>query len=210
MLLFVAVPDRSTARNTIPSSPAGLIPPLPMKPPMLTAVLRSKVGGALEFHTAAAAVNTVVGLVLESMPRTVGLIDGEPLLVASAAASFAREQTPGLAAVGLAPQVVAKKGQVNVRLEAQIEKLPDLIGICHRVAAEDVILQNTGERPSGATVGRESPAGLPEVGGNVVELSPGDCHLAAVRGVNGNRALIRGVSEDILPTRIDIHLVTDE
>ena len=45
------------------------------------------VGGALEFHTAAAAVNTVVGLVLESMPRTVGLIDGKPLLVATAAAS---------------------------------------------------------------------------------------------------------------------------
>src|SRR6266850_5816914 len=44
MLLLVAVPDRSTARNTIPSSPAGLIPPLPMKPPMLTEVLRSNVG----------------------------------------------------------------------------------------------------------------------------------------------------------------------
>src|SRR6266513_5909441 len=32
------------ARNTIPSSPAGLIPPKPRKPPMLTKVLRSKVG----------------------------------------------------------------------------------------------------------------------------------------------------------------------
>src|SRR5438105_15944147 len=139
------------------------------------------------------------------MPRTVGLIDGEPLLVASSAAIFAREQTPGLATVYRAPQVIAKKGQVNVRLKTEVEKLPDLIGVCDRVAAENVILQNTGNRPRCAAVGRVSPAGLPEVGGNVVELSPGDCHLAAVRGVNGNGALVRGVAEDILATRINIH-----
>src|SRR5438552_16877795 len=44
ILLLVAVPERSIARNNIPSSPAGLIPPLPRTPPMLTGVLRSKVG----------------------------------------------------------------------------------------------------------------------------------------------------------------------
>src|SRR5689334_10631377 len=44
MLLFVDPPERSTARNTIPSKPAGLIPPKPRKPPMFTEVLRSKVG----------------------------------------------------------------------------------------------------------------------------------------------------------------------
>src|SRR5205809_2561173 len=44
MLLLVDPPERSIARNNCPSSPAGLIPPLPLKPPMLTAVLRSKVG----------------------------------------------------------------------------------------------------------------------------------------------------------------------
>src|SRR6266581_4108832 len=44
MLLSVAVPERSIARNNCPSSPAGLIPPLPRKPPMLTEVTRSKVG----------------------------------------------------------------------------------------------------------------------------------------------------------------------
>ena len=115
-----------------------------------------------------------------------------------------------MAAVCRAPQVVTKKGQVNVRLQTQIEKLPDLIGVCDRVAAENVILQNTGKRPRCAAVGRVSPAGLPEVGGNVVELSPGDCHLAAVRGVNGNGALVRGVAQDILPARIDIHLLADE
>src|SRR4030095_3926773 len=44
MLLLVAVPERSIARNNCPVSPAGLIPPLPRKPPMLTDVFRSKVG----------------------------------------------------------------------------------------------------------------------------------------------------------------------
>src|SRR5438552_7073425 len=44
MLLLVAVPERLIARNNCPSSPAGLIPPLPRKPPMLTGVTRSKVG----------------------------------------------------------------------------------------------------------------------------------------------------------------------
>src|SRR5439155_24541840 len=44
MLLFVAVPERSIARNNCPSSPAGLIPPLPREPPMLTEVTRSKIG----------------------------------------------------------------------------------------------------------------------------------------------------------------------
>src|SRR5882724_10421544 len=44
MLLLVAVPERSIARNNCPSSPAGLIPPEPRLPPMLTEVTRSKVG----------------------------------------------------------------------------------------------------------------------------------------------------------------------
>ena len=48
------------------------------------------VGGTLKFHAAAATVNAVVCLVLEAMPGAVGLIDGEPLLVASAPASLAR------------------------------------------------------------------------------------------------------------------------
>src|SRR5439155_15232367 len=44
MLLLVGPPERSIARNNCPSSPAGLIPPKPRSPPMLTAVLWSKVG----------------------------------------------------------------------------------------------------------------------------------------------------------------------
>src|SRR6266852_4230413 len=44
MLLFVAVPERSTARNKCPSSTTPFIPPPTMLPPMLTGVLRPKVG----------------------------------------------------------------------------------------------------------------------------------------------------------------------
>src|SRR5438876_10459539 len=44
MLLLVGPPERSTARNNIPVRPTPLIPPLPRSPPMLTAVLWSKVG----------------------------------------------------------------------------------------------------------------------------------------------------------------------
>src|SRR6266581_9119084 len=44
MLLLVGPPERSIARNNIPSRPAGLIPPKPRNPPMLTAVLWSNLG----------------------------------------------------------------------------------------------------------------------------------------------------------------------
>src|SRR6266705_564640 len=99
------------------------------------------------------------------MTRAVGLINGEPLLVASAGASVGRLLHPSLAAVCRAPQVVAKKGQVNVRLKTEVEKLPDLIGVGDWVAAEDIVLQNTGECPVYAAIAGESPAGLPETGG---------------------------------------------
>ena len=144
------------------------------------------------------------------MPRAVGFIDGEPLLVAAASPSFAGEQSPGLPTVCRTPQVVAEKGEVNVRLKTKVEKLPDLIGVGDRVAPEDVILENAWERPVGAAVGRKTPSGLPEVGTNAVKLSPGDSHLATIRRVNGNGALVRSVAEDVLSTRIDVHLETGE
>src|SRR5439155_18016911 len=102
--------------------------------------------------------------------------------------------------------ILTKKGQVNVRLQTEVEKLSDLIGVCHRVAAKDVILQNTGERPVRAAIGCKSPAGLPETGCYTVELPPGNCHLAHVRWVNGNGALVRGIAEDVVPIRIDVCL----
>ena len=168
------------------------------------------VGGALELHAAAATVNTVVGLVLEAVSRAVGLIDGEPLLVAAARASIGGLFHPCLAAAGRAPEVVAKKGLVNVRLETEIEEIAHLIGLCHRVAAEHVILQNTRERPMHAAIGGITPAALPEVGQYAVKLSPGDCHLVPIGRINGNRALVSGVAEDIVAILINVDLETDE
>ena len=140
------------------------------------------------------------------MPGAVGLIDGEPLLVASAGTSVGRLLHPSLAAVCRAPQVVAEKGKVNVRLKTEPEKLPDLIGVRDRVAAEDIILQNPGKRPVRAAIACISPATLPEIRCNVVELSPGNRHLVAVCRINGNCALVRGIAEDVLPICIDVHL----
>jgi len=91
-------------------------------------------------------------------------------------------------------------------LKTQVEKLPELIGIGDWVTAKDTVLQNTGERPMHAAISRVSPAGLPEVGCNTVELSPGDCHLAAVCRVNGDGALVRGIPQDVIPTCIDVYL----
>src|SRR5437764_8851268 len=142
------------------------------------------------------------------MAWAAGLIDRKPLLVAAAGASFTREQRPGLATVYRAPQVVAEKGQVNVRLKAKVEKLPELIGVCHRVAAENAVFQNTRKCPVHAPVGGVSPAALPEVRCNIVELSPGNCHLAAVRRVNGNGALVCSVAQDVVPVGIDVYLKT--
>jgi hypothetical protein len=98
------------------------------------------VGGALELNAAAVAVNAIVSLVLESVPRSVGFVDGEPLFVAAACASVWRLLHPGLTAIGRAPQVVAEKRLLHIRLKTEIEKLPKLIGVRDRVAAEDVIL----------------------------------------------------------------------
>ena len=80
------------------------------------------VSGTLELHTAAATVNAIVCLVLEAVPRAVRLIDGKPFLVAAACASIGGLLHPCLAAVGRAPQVVAKKALSLVRLETEIEK----------------------------------------------------------------------------------------
>ena len=57
------------------------------------------VSGTLELHATAATVNAIVCLVLKTVPRTAGLIDGEPFLIAAASALLAREQRPRLAAI---------------------------------------------------------------------------------------------------------------
>ncbi|PYL67692.1 MAG: hypothetical protein DMF28_08555 [Verrucomicrobia bacterium] len=167
------------------------------------------VGGALEFHATAAAVNAVVGLVLETMARAVSLINGEPFLVAAAGAFVGLQFRPGLTTVCRAPKIVAKKGE-SVRSKTEVEEITHLIGVRHWVTTKNIVLQNARKRPRYAAIGGITPAALPEVGVNVIELPPGDRHFVAVCRVNGDRALVRGVPEDVLSVGVDVCLVTSE
>ena len=116
-----------------------------------------------------------------------------------------------MAAVGRAPQIVTVKRLCwPGGLQTEIEKISDLIGFRYRVAAEDVVLQDTWECPMHAAIGGITPAALPEVGSNIVELPPGNCHPVQVRWVNGNRTFVSSVAEDILAVLIDVRLITDE
>ena len=165
----------------------------------------------MEFHAAAATVDPVVYLVLEAVTGAVGLIDSEPLFVASTPASVSRQLGPGLTAAGGAPQVVAVKRLAwPRRLQTEIEKVTDLIRLYYRIATKHVVLQDTGKRPCEAGIGSITPAALSEVGGNIVELPPADRHLVAICGVNRNRALVRSVTEDVLAILIDVGLITGE
>src|SRR5438270_6794026 len=144
------------------------------------------------------------------MTRAAGRIDREPFLVASMPGFVGRLLREGLTAVCRAPHIIAKKGLLLGRLETEIEEIPCLIRLGHRVASEHVILQNTRECPMYAAISGVSPAGLPEVRLNTVELPPGDHHLVAVRRIDGNGRLVRAVAEDVVATCIDICLVTGE
>ena len=57
------------------------------------------VGRALELDAAAATISSVARLILESVPRTAGLIDGKPLLVATTREALGLKPCPGLTAV---------------------------------------------------------------------------------------------------------------
>src|SRR5207253_3566766 len=96
-----------------------------------------------------------------------------------------------------------------VRLKTEIEEVPYLVGVCHRVAAENAVFQNARKRPRCAAIGGISPAALPEIRGNIIELPPGDCHLVPVGRINGNHALVRGIADDVLAVLIDVDLETD-
>ena len=168
------------------------------------------VRGALELDAAARAVSAIVCLVLKPVSRPVGPIYREPLLVAATRAPVGRQLRPCLATIGRAPQVVTEKRLLHIRLQAEIKKLTDLIGLCYRIAAEDAVLQDAGECPMHAGVGGITPATLPEIRSNIVELPPGNCHPVRVRWINGNRTFVSSVAENILAVLIDVDLVTGE
>ena len=95
-------------------------------------------------------------------------------------------------------------------LQTEIEKIARLIGLCYRIAAENVILQDTGERPMHTGIGGVTPAALPEVGRNVIKLPPGNGHFVAVGRINRDRTLVGCVTYDVVAIRIDVHLVAGE
>src|SRR5438034_9763314 len=110
------------------------------------------------------------------MSQTARPIDREPLLVAAKRASVVQWQPrPGLCPVARAPNVITKRFQLT-----KIKKFAGLIRVQHRVAAENVVFQDAREIPCYAGIGGVSPAGLPKVGQNAVELPPAYCHLVAV------------------------------
>src|SRR5205823_14671388 len=107
----------------------------------------SAVRGTVEFPKVASK-EAGPKLVDESVTHTADVrIDSEPFLVAPMPRFIRRLLRPGLSAVCRTPQIIAKKRRVLIGLKAQIEKISRLIRLCYRVAAEDVILQNTGKRP---------------------------------------------------------------
>ena len=55
-----------------------------------------------------------------------------------------------------------------------------------------------------------APAALPEVGLNAIKLPPADCHFVAICRIHCNRRFVRSVADDVVPLRINIHLVANE
>ena len=85
-----------------------------------------------------------------------------------------------MSAICGAPDVAA----IIVHQEAEIEESAGLIGVGYRVAAENIVLQNAGERPMHASIGAVAIAGLPEVGCVGVKLPPTDGYFVTVGGIN--------------------------
>ena len=139
------------------------------------------------------------------MAGAIGLVDGEPFLVASSCVSVRLQFQPGLAAVCGAVDVIAKCLQ-----QAEVEKGPGLIRVQHWVAAEHARLQDTRKGPRDAAISGVSPAALPEVGRVGVKLSPAYGHSAGVGWIHCDRGFVSGVPDDVLVVRINVHLIADE
>src|SRR5439155_17944776 len=96
------------------------------------------VGRALELDAVAATVNSVARLILESVPRTAGLIDRKPLLVAATRQPVGLQFCPGLTAVSRPVHVLTK-----CLKKAEVKERACLIRVRYWVAAENIIFQYT-------------------------------------------------------------------
>ena len=85
-----------------------------------------------------------------------------------------------MSAISGAPNVATE----IVHQQAEIKESAGLIGVGYRVAAEDIVLQDAGERPMHARIGAVAVAGLPEVGCVSVKLPPTDGYFVAVGWVD--------------------------
>src|SRR5260221_12634651 len=92
-------------------------------------------------------------------------------------------------------------------LQAEIVKLTVRVTGQNRIAAENVGLQNAARGPVHDAIGRVSPAGLPEVAADTVELPPPNGHSPGVGRINAERRFICGVTDNVLPRGVHIHLV---
>ena len=120
-------------------------------------------------------------LVLEAVTHAAwSSIESEPFLVPAVRAAIGRPLGPRLSAISGAPDVAT----IVVHQQAEIEESAGLVGVGYRVAAENIVLQNAGERPVDTGVGGITIAGLPEVGRPSVELPPADRHFVAICRVN--------------------------
>src|SRR5262245_21908282 len=84
------------------------------------------------------------------------------------------------------------------------------IGVEHRVAVEDSLLEHAGHRPGGAGVGAMGVAGLPEIGFDTVELAPPDDDLRGISRIDGDGGLVGGIPSDVVAIGIDVDLNTAE
>ena len=107
-------------------------------------------------------------------------VNGEPFLVAAVRCTVGRLLCPRLSAVCGAPNVAAK----CVYQQTQIEKIPGIVGVRHRIASENLVLQNAWEMPGHTSISAVAVTGLPKIRLICIELSPTDRDLIPVRWVN--------------------------
>src|SRR2546423_13543520 len=80
----------------------------------------------------------------------------------------------------------------------------------HRIAPEDIVLEDARKGPRHSAVIGKGPAGLAEIRTHAIELSPADRHFIAICEIDRDRWLVRGVARDVLAVAIDVYLVTGE
>ena len=164
------------------------------------------IGGAAEFSEVASE-KAGPKLILKPVSHTAGrFIYSEPFLVSAVCAALRRTERPRLSTVRRAPDVATE----SVHQQAEIEEISGVVRIQYRITAEDIVLQNTGKSPVKPTVGRIAITCLAEVGSVGIKLPPTYGDLVTIRRIDCNRRLVRGVTYDVVATRVDIYLIANK